>query len=113
LLMVFEETPDVSQFVPGKAAAALEAHRVKPELRLATVAANVHVRRFLEAVCRVEVDAVRAFSKGGGHSAVSCFSGFLLFRTLLLASRPPQDGRKPPHFRSQRLRSKLNPVSVL
>jgi hypothetical protein len=94
LFAVFEETPNVSQFVPGKAATTFEAHRIEPELGLVAVAANVHVGRFAEAVRRVEMYAVRAFAESGRHEVSGAFfllSGASCFRTIRLEClmRPP------------------------
>ena len=68
--MGFEKAPDLTEFVPGKTTASLQAHRVEPKFRLVAVPLNVNVRRFLEPILCVKVHPIRPLTKNGGHYAV-------------------------------------------
>ena len=65
--MLFDDPPNVSQFVARKTAAALQAHRIEPELCFAIVALHVDVWRLRYEVAHVKVEPIRAFKQDGRH----------------------------------------------
>src|SRR5207248_7894712 len=65
--VLVDERPDLVNVPTLEAVAALKPHRVEPELCLAVIPLDVHVRRF-PAVTRVEEEPIGPDAKDGGHA---------------------------------------------